>query len=748
MSTPSPMTHLITRTLTHSTLGPATLLAAIGLESGKAELFFSRSTQMSEAVAQNLLLDAELKSVGDAPWITGTVPPEGIRAYFQGTLCEITPMATEPDHMAGRNVALATRNGEPADVVLEWLRYHAVHQGMNGAVILDRAAPGTEDGFAEALAKGLTTLSADMSVVLVHCDVPLGHPDLPSETHPYVTPGAPGKDRMEVPDADPWSAPLADVLIYEILRHMYLHQARAVANIEVYDLIPPAPEGSVFDLAQEAEHGVVQLIGQQCYPWRVRDDDTAQFADHVCVQFDEKKRRGRWCVAPAKLPEGAVFRLVRVGGVEPTTRYGFYRYMALRHLAPTVSRIVPKASLIHAQPLIDMAASEWGHKPILMPEEKVAKPPRGDNSVAIVTCMKNEGPFILEWIAYHRAIGVEGFLVYTNDCTDGTDTFLELLQDKGYVQHRDNKFHDTGLKPQHHALQSAESEEVVMGADWAISMDVDEFINIKVGDGTMSALFDVVPDANLISCTWRLFGNADVHEYEDAFLLAQFDRCAPEFANKPHQAWGFKTLFKNVGLFKKLGVHRPKGLKPQIWDKIRWYNGSAKPMPKNEFRNAWRSNASTYGYDVVQLNHYAVRSAESFLVKRDRGRVNHVDRDQGLAYWFRMNNNYEQETSIQRMIPRVQAEFDRLMADPDIRAQHEACVKAHREKIDALRATENYAAFYQELTGWRMEKLARMHRHFGANVFLNGPQTVPDEIVAKDPSEDFFFTVDKGETVH
>jgi len=258
----------------------------------------------------------------------------------------------------------------------------------------------------------------------------------------------------------------------------------------------------------------------------------------------------------------------------------------------------------------------------------------------------------------------------------------------------------------------------------------------------------VVPDANLISCTWRLFGNADVHDYEDAFLLAQFDRCAPEFANKPHQAWGFKTLFKNVGLFKKLGVHRPKGLKPQIWDKIRWYNGSAKPMPKNEFRNAWRSNAATYGYDVVQLNHYAVRSAESFLVKRDRGRVNHVDRDQGLAYWFRMNNNYEQETSIQRMIPRLQAEFDRLMADPDIRAQHEACVKAHREKIDALRATENYAAFYQELTGWRMEKLARMHRHFGANVFLNGPQTVPDEIVAKDPDEDFFFTVDKGETVH
>ncbi len=35
--------------------------------------------------------------------------------------------------------------------------------------------------------------------------------------------------------------------------------------------------------------------------------------------------------------------------------------------------------------------------------------------------MKNEGPYIVEWIAYHRAIGVDNFLIYTNGCEDGTD---------------------------------------------------------------------------------------------------------------------------------------------------------------------------------------------------------------------------------------------------------------------------------------------------------------------------------------
>jgi hypothetical protein len=151
---------------------------------------------------------------------------------------------------------------------------------------------------------------------------------------------------------------------------------------------------------------------------------------------------------------------------------------------------------------------------------------------------------------------------------------------------------------------------------------------------------------------------------------------------------------------------------------------------------------------MVQLNHYAVRSAESFLVKRDRGRVNHVDRDQGLAYWFRMNNNATEDRSIQRMIPALREEMDRLLADPEIAEAHAYCVDKHRAKIDALKATENYAKFYGDLTGERMETLARIHHVFGANVFLAGPDVIPDEVVQKDPPEGFFFTVEKQETAH
>ncbi|HRK43782.1 MAG TPA: glycosyltransferase family 2 protein, partial [Gemmobacter sp.] len=30
-------------------------------------------------------------------------------------------------------------------------------------------------------------------------------------------------------------------------------------------------------------------------------------------------------------------------------------------------------------------------------------------TITVFTCMRNEGPFLLEWLAYHRLIGVTDF---------------------------------------------------------------------------------------------------------------------------------------------------------------------------------------------------------------------------------------------------------------------------------------------------------------------------------------------------
>ncbi|MEM9582367.1 MAG: glycosyltransferase family 2 protein [Pseudomonadota bacterium] len=657
----------------------------------------------------------------------------------------------ETDLFADMNVCIAERNGEPIEVIEAWITYHVMRFGLDAVLLVDRKKPNSEKGFDKKL-KACAEAQGLKRLVHLTSYAPLGQPDLPPASDPFNAPDAPGKDRMDRQKPDAWTSPLVELQIYELLKWRFLSRARAVMNLDLADIMQPGAQP--FEDVHHSSAGVIQMVGQRVYPWRVRNGEAPGFGDHICRQFDNPRANRRWCVAPARVGSDKVWRFVRIIDAVPQADEvaPFWRAMAIRHPKNTAAEIVPKTSLIEDDALLAMAKEVWGHNPVRAPESKIEAAPapaiKGGRTL-IVTCMKNEGPFILEWVAYHRAIGVDDFLVYTNDCNDGTDELLNLLMERGIVQRRDNRFHGTDLKPQHWALAASDKEQILKDAGWVISMDVDEFINIHVGEGRLDDLYEAVGDANMISLTWRLFGNADVHEFEDRFLIDQFTRCAPELCRKPHQAWGFKTLFRNIGIYKKMGVHRPKGLKPDLWDQINWVNGSGKPMPQKLIRNGWRSTTDSYGYDLVTLNHYAVRSAESFLVKRDRGRVNHVDRDQGLSYWFRMNNNWEEDRSIQTKRRLLRKEFNALMADPELRAAHAYCVDQHRDKITALKATQTYATFYRDLTSPRMENLARMHTHFGANVFLVGPDCVPDDVAMKtDIPQDFFFTVERAKTTH
>ncbi len=320
--------------------------------------------------------------------------------------------------------------------------------------------------------------------------------------------------------------------------------------------------------------------------------------------------------------------------------------------------------------------------------------------IVIVTSMKNEGCFILEWIAYHLSIGVTHFLIYTNDCDDPTNALLDRLQALGIVTRRDNPFNRAaGQKPQRGALNDAISQKAIQKADWVGVIDVDEFVNIHVGDGTFHALLAESGDPNVISMTWRFFGNRGVHAYEDRWQTEQFTACAPLYIPKPRLGWGFKSFFRPDGPFGKIGVHRPLDLDETRADEVRWVNGAGRVMPERLMtKNEWFSRKDTIGYDMVTLNHYVLRSAESFLVKRQRGRINHVDQDQGVHYWRHRNYATETDLSIQAHLPRAKAELARLLADAELFQLHQEAVTWHRARIQALLAEPDYRALYDAIT--------------------------------------------------
>jgi hypothetical protein len=314
--------------------------------------------------------------------------------------------------------------------------------------------------------------------------------------------------------------------------------------------------------------------------------------------------------------------------------------------------------------------------------------------ITAVLCVKNEGAFLLEWLAHHRAAGVTEFLVFSNDCDDGTDAMLDRLEAMGWLTHvRNPGPHPEG--PQWAALKQADKHPLVTGADWLLPLDIDEFVNVHVGDRTIPALLAALPQATAITLTWRLFGNDGIIEYHDAPVTETFVRAAPKVLHWPWRALLFKTLVRNDGRYGKLGVHRPRSpVAAKLGGQV-WMDGAGRVLPDAFHRNRIFSDVGRDHYALVQLNHYPLGAVESFLVKADRGRGVHAGDALGVGYWVERNFAVEEDRSVLGLVSRdVRAE---LIADPVLGALHHAAVGWRKARFRKLMQEDGWRTLYGQL---------------------------------------------------
>ena len=315
-------------------------------------------------------------------------------------------------------------------------------------------------------------------------------------------------------------------------------------------------------------------------------------------------------------------------------------------------------------------------------------------ATAVLT-VRNEGAFLLEWLAHHKGVGFTDFLVFSNDCDDGTDAMLDRLEQMGELVHQPNPGpHEGGV--QFAALKQADKHPLVREADWLMTLDIDEFVNIHVGDHTLGALFAALPEADAITLTWRLFGNCGVRDYEDGLVTEQFTRAAPEVMIWPWRAFLFKTLYRNSGAYRKLGVHRPRSPSDAA-DATRWFDGEGRELEARFRRNQIFSNFGRPNYGLVQLNHYPLGAMESYILKRDRGRVNRQSTETGLDYWTERNWCEEEDRSIRASDTLRDPHLARLRADPELARLHDAAVAWRKDRFAELMAEEPVRALYGRL---------------------------------------------------
>lgn len=340
------------------------------------------------------------------------------------------------------------------------------------------------------------------------------------------------------------------------------------------------------------------------------------------------------------------------------------------------------------------ASDQWGT--VDFPLKRHVSP---HGQVTAVSMMKDEGPFVLEWVAHHLAVGFTDLVVYTNDCSDGTDDMLIRLEELGLAHHRRNVIPE-GIRPQPSALNHAQDEAVVGQSDWVMVFDADEFLSIRHGDGTLDSLIAAAKeqDANGIVVTWRIFGSGGVVDWSRAPVTEQYLLAAPTTWNK---GWGVKTLFQFDPDHWKLGIHRPKmkskWLKTPFPDQVKWLNGSGRVMEDYFKFRGWRSITRTVGYDWVQLNHYAVKSVDSYAIRKMRGNVNNKKDKYNSDYWSLQDRNEVRDETMLRYTAARNRIIAQLLEDPVLHRLHHAALDRAEARLAELRQTEAYHQLVADL---------------------------------------------------
>ena len=302
----------------------------------------------------------------------------------------------------------------------------------------------------------------------------------------------------------------------------------------------------------------------------------------------------------------------------------------------------------------------------------------------IPTCMRNEGPFILEWIAYHRSIGIQDFVVFTNDCSDGSDLLLDRLDELGVVTHLPNPAkaaNSAYFQPL--AMKFAIDMPQVRRADYVIQTDVDEFINIKAGDGTMTDLLKAAGPFHVLSISELNFSSSGNWAFQDGWLTEMFREHETPKPGHWQARRGVKSIIHGIDNFESWPVHRP-GIFEGSFDQLFWLDGSGNPVPEEFVTNHENGIDRRGRYDLVQLDHHPLRSVESYLMKQWRGRVSNNRRTTDHHYYRKRALGGNFDGHIDRLLPRARDEWNVLTSDKKLLELHRASVDAHRQRIKSI----------------------------------------------------------------
>jgi hypothetical protein len=281
---------------------------------------------------------------------------------------------------------------------------------------------------------------------------------------------------------------------------------------------------------------------------------------------------------------------------------------------------------------------------------------------AIVCSVRNEGPFLLEWLAYHRAIGFGDIYVYTNDNTDGSTELVEQLARHGIIKLILNKSSPgtiSQIKAYEHSLFLLPE---LRQFEWIYYLDADEFFipaeRYKFDIGNIISALNERFSTELPACVcynWHWVGSSGAIRRSAGFVTERFQAAASTLYPLG------RSMVRPSAITSMARVHVPNICSGEFavdsaLERVT-FDDSAYIPPRP------LSSTSSTG----KINHYWQKSFEEFLVKQSRG--SSVSR-RPTALFFRWDISTERSISAsfpERLREKLNDEYRSLLALEGIR---------------------------------------------------------------------------------
>lgn len=315
-------------------------------------------------------------------------------------------------------------------------------------------------------------------------------------------------------------------------------------------------------------------------------------------------------------------------------------------------------------------------------------------NVAIVTTVRDEGPYLIEWIAFNRAIGVTDIFVYTNENADGSDELLRVLATHGIIRLLRNSM-ARGINPQRKAYQHAfHLLDELRDYRWVMFLDADEYLvparphdhNICNFISEVESIYsENLPGAVVFPWDWRLSDRAF-----ERTGGSSFDRYPHSI---PHR--GVKSLTRLGAALGMCEVHIPT-----LASGTGYVDSALLPLERDVIWGA--KPKSDRGGSIA---HFWGKSFEEFAVKKMKGDLLGLERAENpFLREFRQYFQWSAALTPENLRPlpavladRMRRQVEELVRLPDVAPAVKHVDEQFAELVGQIEKAMKLRATYQEM---------------------------------------------------